>query len=86
MKSFLQWNKSAIVSTIASVASIFLAMLSNQLYSFFVNEIDSESDAGIKIFLFVSICIFTIVAIFLLPKSATLLNLKYGQNTKMTSI
>ena len=76
MKSFLQWNKSAIVSTIASVASIFLAMLANQLYSFFVNEIDSESDAGIKIFLFVSICIFTIVAIFFVTKISDIIKSK----------
>ena len=65
MKDFLGKHKSAISSTVASVVSILIALLANQLYTFLRSSFVDDLANGVKAIIVSSIIIITFVAIFL---------------------
>lgn len=66
MRQFLKRNSSIISSTITSVASVLLAILSNELYEYLSAAMESDSIIPIKVFCFVTILVLTIVLIYCL--------------------
>ena len=66
MKQFLKRNSAVISSTVTSIASVFLAILSNELYEYLSGAITADTVVPLKIFCFVTIIVLTIVLIYLI--------------------